>query len=63
MTSDFDFGAKLDDAIGGDPKELGRTRRNAGQACIETLAIGEAAESAAHLVSREEAVRIAMARQ
>src|SRR6516165_5058643 len=37
-TSDFNFGAKLDDAIGGDPEELGRTRCNAGQACIETLA-------------------------
>ena len=36
--SDFDLGAKLDDAIGGNPEELGRTRRNAGQPGIETLA-------------------------
>src|SRR5215469_15419804 len=37
-TSDFDFGAKLNNAIRGDAEELGRTRRNAGQPCIETLA-------------------------
>src|SRR5215831_8116801 len=37
-TLDFDFGAELDDLIGGDPKELGRMRRNAGQPRIETLA-------------------------
>jgi len=35
---DFDFGTKLDDLIGGDPEELGRMRRNAGQSRIETLA-------------------------
>jgi ABC transporter C-terminal domain len=34
----FDFGAKLDDLIGGDPEELGRMRRNASQSGIETLA-------------------------
>ena len=37
-TSDFDFGAELDDLTGGDPEELGRMRRNAGQPRIETLA-------------------------
>ena len=38
LSSDFDFGAELDDLTGGDPEELGRMRRNAGQPRIETLA-------------------------
>ena len=37
-TSDFDFGAELDDLTGGDPEKLGRMRRNARQPRIETLA-------------------------